>query len=591
MTMIQSKSKAVTFLMSLCISSSLFFSINAQADNAQLTQLLDADWQWSLKNNPENATLVGDNRYNNKLSDTTLAASIRANKHDQDMLAAALKIKPETLSPQEAISYAIFIQQKQQLVDAAKMYPYIVQPISQIDGLQTSLPSLVVQTPFNNAMDYHNYLARLYAIPAYVDGIIAQLQQGIKSGWVAPKVIIAPVPRQLRELRLHLAESEFAKPFAHIPKNVPRPAVFVERGNQALNDKVAPALLKLENFINTTYLPACRDTISAGNLPAGAAYYNFMVKNSTTTSLTPQQIHEIGLSEVARIRAQMQQVMNQVGFKGSFNEFSHFLNTDPQFFYTNEDDLLNGFRDIINKVYVVLPTLFARLPKVKADVKPVPALGAEEQPAAYYSPGPDDGSRAGYFAANTSKLNTRPKWGMETLTLHEAIPGHHLQISMAQEQKSLPKFRRNGWFNAFGEGWALYSESLGDEIGLYKDPYSKFGNLNDELFRAARLVVDTGIHALGWSREQAIAYLNQNTANPESDNIVEIDRYIAWPGQALGYKIGQLKIRELRQKAQLALGDKFDLRGFHNAVIDNGAMPLSVLETQIDAWIETQKQH
>ena len=255
----------------------------------------------------------------------------------------------------------------------------------------------------------------------------------------------------------------------------------MERGNQALNDKVAPALLKLENFINTTYLPACRDTISAGNLPAGAAYYNFMVKNSTTTSLTPQQIHEIGLSEVARIRAQMQQVMNQVGFKGSFNEFSHFLNTDTQFFYTNEDDLLNGFRDIINKVYVVLPTLFARLPKVKADVKPVPALGAEEQPAAYYSPGPDDGSRAGYFAANTSKLNTRPKWGMETLTLHEAIPGHHLQISMAQEQKSLPKFRRNGWFNAFGEGWALYSESLGDEIGLYKDPYSKFGNLNESM--------------------------------------------------------------------------------------------------------------
>ncbi len=568
----------------------LSFSTVQAGTNTQLDNLFESDWQWSLSHNPENATSLGDNRYNHRLSNTTLAASRIATKHEQDMLREALKIKRDALSGQDLISYDMFVLEKQQALQAATLYPYTVQPISQIDGLQSTLPSLASQTPFNNALDYHNYLARLHAIPAYVDGIIEQLQQGMKTGWVAPKVIIAPVPQQLRDLRLHIAESELAKPFDNIPKNVPRPEVFAQRGKKELAERVAPALEKLENFITTQYLPACRDSIGASSLPGGMAYYNFMVKNSTTTDLTPQQIHDIGLSEVARIRAEMQRVMDQVGFKGSFAEFTVFLNTDPRFYYTNSDDLLNGFRDIISRVYKVLPTMFAHLPAAQAEVKPIPLLGSEQQPAAYYNPGPDDGSRSGYFAANISNLNTRPKWGMETLTLHEAIPGHHLQITMAKEATGLPKFRRNGWYNAFGEGWALYSESLGDEMGFYKDPYSKFGNLNDELFRAARLVVDTGIHALGWSREQAIAYLSENTANPPSDNIVEIDRYIAWPGQALGYKIGQLKIRQLRAKAASALGDKFDIRTFHNAVIDNGAIPLSVLEAQIDTWIAQQQQ-
>lgn len=561
----------------------------AHAGTAQLDTLLESDWQWGLSHSPENATVLGDNRYNHKLTDTTLAASRVYNLHQLEMLKEALKINRANLSGQELISYDMFVIEKQQAIRAAEFYPYTVQPISQIDGLQSTLPSLVTQTPFNNAMDYHNYLARLHAIPAYIDGIIEQLQHGIKAGWLAPKVIIAPVPGQLHDLRTHLDESEFAKPFQHIPKNVPRPDVFIKRGNKELTERVAPALLKLENFINNQYLPACRDSIAASSLPAGMAYYEFMVKNSTTTELTAQQIHDIGLAEVARIRTEMQAVMDQVGFKGTFAEFSVFLNTDPRFFYTNADDLLNGFRDIIKRVYVVLPTMFAHLPKAQAEVQPIPLLGSEQQPAAYYSPGPDDGSRSGYFAANISNLNTRAKWEMETLTFHEAIPGHHLQISMAKEATDLPKFRRNGWYNAFGEGWALYAESLGSEMGFYKDPYSKFGNLNDELFRAVRLVVDTGIHALGWSRADAIAYMNANTANPPNDNIVEIDRYIAWPGQALGYKIGQMEIRRLRNKASAELGSKFDLRSFHNAVIDNGAIPLSVLDAQIDLWISQQQ--
>ncbi len=573
----------------LCTLSLSLIALSAQADNAALNSLLTTDWQWGLSHAPENATLLGDKRYNHKLSDTTLAASRVYNRHEQDMLKEALKLNRASLSGQDVISYDQFVLEKQLAVSAANIYPYMVQPISQIDGLQSTLPSLVSQTPFNNALDYHNYLARLHAMPAYVDGIIEQLQQGMKSGWVAPKVIITPVPKQLRELRLHLKDSELAKPFQTIPKNVPRPDVFAARGQKELNERVAPALLKLENFITSQYLPACRDSISASKLPGGMAYYNFMVKNSTTTDLTPEQIHDIGVAEVARIQAQMQLVMKEVGYQGSFSEFAHYLNTDPRFFYTNPDDLLNGFRSIITRTYQVLPTMFAHLPKAQAEVKPIPLLGAEEQPAAYYSPGSDDGSRAGFFAANISNLNTRPKWEMETLTMHEAIPGHHLQVSMAKEAPGLPDFRRNGWYVAFGEGWALYAESLGYELGFYTDPYSRFGNLNDELFRAARLVVDTGIHAKGWSREQAIRYLDENTANAPSDNIVEIDRYIAWPGQALGYKIGQLKIRALRAKATAALGDKFDLRGFHNAVLDNGALPLSVLETQIDLWVSQQQ--
>ncbi len=567
-----------------------FLALSAQSclANPQLDSLLESDWQWTLAHNPERATALGDRRYNHQLSNTTLAARRVENKHQQDMLKEALKIDRATLSGQDLISYDQFVYEKKLAVEANNFYPYTVQPISQIDGIQVTFPELITQTPFDNAYDYHSYLARLHAFPAYVDGLIEEMQQGMKTGWVAPKVIIAPVVAQLRDLREHLDDSELARPFKHIPASVPKPEVFAQNGKKMLAEKVAPALLKLENFITTQYLPACRDTIGASALPGGAAYYQYLIRTQTTSDMTPQQIHDLGLAEVARIHQAMQKVMDQVGFKGTFNEFSKYLNTDPRFFYTNPDDLVNGFRDIVARVYGVLPTMFAHLPKAPAEVRALPLLGSEQQPSASYQPGSDDGKVSGYFAVNISNLNTRPKWEMETLTLHEAVPGHHLQISIAKEASDLPKFRRNGDYTAFEEGWALYSESLGDEMGFYTDPYSKFGNLDDEILRAARLVVDTGIHALGWTREEAIAYMNDNTANPPNDNMVEVDRYIAWPGQALAYKIGQIKIRELRNRAAAALGDKFDLRAFHNAVLDNGPLPLSVLEQQIDTWIQQQ---
>ncbi|HEY5799750.1 MAG TPA: DUF885 domain-containing protein, partial [Burkholderiaceae bacterium] len=313
------------------------------------------------------------------------------------------------------------------------------------------------------------------------------------------------------------------------------------------------------------------------------------VREYTTTDMTPAQIHELGLQEVARIQDAMRKVIAQTGFKGAFPEFVKFVNSDPRFFYTDGETLLAGYRAIIKRAYAELPKLFAELPRSAVDVKPVPAIGAEDLGSAYYEQGTPDGSRPGYFVANTSKLETRPKWGMETLSLHEGVPGHHLQVARAQELKGLPPFRRFGWYVAFGEGWALYSESLGEEMGFYTDPYAMFGHLNDELFRAVRLVVDTGIHAQGWTRAQAIAYMDANTANPPSDNIVEVDRYIGWPGQALGYKIGQLKIKQLKARAQAELGPKFDVRGFHNTVIDNGALPLAILEQQIEAWIASRR--
>lgn len=576
-------------LKKLLILSALTCTLAVHAANPQFDVLLESDWQWTLSHAPEFATSLGDTRYNHKLSNTTLAAQRVATRHQQDMLKEARKINRSALSGQDLISYDQFIVEKQLAIDAAVFYPYTVQPVTQLDGIQITLPNLVTQTPFHSAYDYHSYLARLHALPAYVDGLIEQMQQGMKTGWVAPKVIIAPIPEQLKNLRLHLSESELAKPFSNIPAGVPKPDVFTKLGNKELTEHVAPALLKLENFITTQYLPACRDSIAASALPGGMAYYQFLINTQTTTDATPQQIHELGRSEVARLHLEMQKIMTKVGFKGSLAEFSTFLNSDPRFFYTSQDDLLTGFRSIIARIVQVLPTEFASLPKAQPEVRALPLLGSEQQPSASYQPGSDDGKVAGYFAVNVSNLNTRPKWEMETLAMHEAVPGHHLQISIAKEAVALPKFRRNGSYPVFEEGWALYAESLGDEMGLYKDPYSKFGNLNDEILRAARLVVDTGIHALGWSRDEAIAYLNTNTSNPPADNIVEVDRYIAWPAQALSYKIGELKIRELRNRAAAALGDKFDVRAFHNAILDNGPLPLSVLETQINAWIAQQQ--
>jgi uncharacterized protein (DUF885 family) len=551
----------------------------------QARALFDMDWQWRLQNRPEFATSIGDYRFDATLSDTTLAASRAATRHQRQMLEQARLIERDQLAAPNQLSYDLFVYQKERDLKAASFYLYIVQPITAQDGIHISFGQMVAQMPFATETDYRNYLARLDALPRHIDGLIEQMREATRSGWVAPKVTVRPLPAMLRQLRENLVGGALGAPFRQIPATIPKPVrdQLAAAGPAALRMKAAPALQKLEDYLRSEYLPLARDSIAAGSLPAGPDYYAFAVRDNTSAELTAADIHALGIREVARIQAAMRAAIARTGFTGSFDQFIAFATTDPRLFYSKPELLLKRYRSVIARASAGLPQLFATVPGEEIGVKSLSEAGAEKQGAAYYEAGAAD--RPAAIVVNTSRLDTRPIWEIETLALHEAVPGHHLQVARAHDIADLPDFRRYGWYAAFGEGWALYAESLGPELGLFKDPFSTFGHLNGELLRAARLVVDTGIHSLGWSRQQALDYLNANTANPPSDNEIEVDRYIAAPGQALGYKIGQLKIKALRQKAQAALGDKFDLRQFHNAVIDNGPLPLAILEQQVDRWI------
>jgi uncharacterized protein (DUF885 family) len=495
-------------------------------------------------------------------------------------------IERERLTGQNQLSYDLFVDQKERRLKAASFYPYTLQPLAAQDGIQLSFPRLVAMMPFATEADYRNYLARIDALPAHIDGLIEQMRESMRSGWIAPKAIVRAVPEMLKQLRENLVEGTLGLPFREIPATIPKQVrdEIAQAGPAALRAKAAPALLKLEEFVRAEYLPAARDSIAASSLPGGADYYQFLLSDSVGAGMTATSIHALGLKEVARIRAQMRAAIARTGFRGSFQQFSAFANSDPRLFYTNPEQLLARYRRLVARANAGLPRLFASVPSEQLGVKPAQETGSENQGAAYYQAGADGHGAA--LVINTSRLATRPLWETETLALHEGVPGHHVQVARAHELAELPEFRRYGWYVGFGEGWALYAESLGPELGFFADPFSAFGQLNSELLRAARLVADTGIHALGWSRQQAIDYLGANTANAPADNEVEVDRYIAAPGQALGYKIGQLKIAALREKAQAALGERFDLRGFHGAVLDNGPLPLPMLEQQVERWIK-----
>jgi uncharacterized protein (DUF885 family) len=404
------------------------------------------------------------------------------------------------------------------------------------------------------------------------------------------KIAIARVPGQLdAQLDPDPAKSSEYKPFLAFPTEIGQAdrERLAAAGQRAIKDSVNPAFRRLREFYDKRYLPAAREKIAASSLPPAMPYYEAVLALYTTTRMSPKEIHDLGLAEVARIGKEMDATAAATSFKGTRAEFQKSINTDPRFFYTNREDMLAGYRDIAKRADAELPRFFAELPRLPYGIR---AMQPEEgDNAEHYVRGSADGSRAGYFEANVNSLSRRPKWTMETLLLHEAVPGHHLQIARAQEMKNLPEFRRNAFFVAYTEGWALYAESLGYEMGFYTDPYTKFGNLSGEMHRAARLVVDTGIHAFGWTREQAIAYVEDNAALTPEFATAEVDRYIVLPAQATAYKIGELKIKALRAKARKELGDRFDLRRFHNAVIDNGAVPLDILEVQIDEWIAAER--
>ena len=558
----------------------------------KLYALFEEDWQWNLKEFPEGATMLGDNRYNNLLTDVSPEAWERRKAHEREMLSRIEKIDRSRLAGQDAISYDLFLLDKKLNVEGQR-FPAEYMPIDQMNGVQILFGQLAANSPFRDAKDYENYVARLAAFPKLIDQVIALMKRGIETGWVQPAVPLRSLASQIEgQITDDPLRNPLYKPFESFPQDVREAdrARLREAGKLAVAKEFVPAMKKLNQFIKESYLPAARKQVGASSLPDGAAYYQYSIRRHTTTNLTAKEIHDIGLKEVARIRKEMEEIIRKVGFKGTFQEFLTFLRTDERFYYKTAEDLVAGYALIAKRADGKLPALFAELPRTPYGLRVIPDYEAPAQTTAYYQPSAADGSRAGIYMINTYKLETRPKYEMEALSLHESVPGHHLQIARAQELKGLPNFRRNAGYTAYVEGWGLYAESLGSEMGFYEDPYSKFGQLTYEMWRACRLVVDTGMHAMGWSRERAIDFMKDNTAKTENDIIVEIDRYIVWPGQALAYKMGELKIKELRARAKRELGDRFDVRRFHNAVLDDGPLPLDLLEKRINDWIAEQKR-
>jgi len=573
--------------------SAVFAQVLSSTDAAKkLRALFDEDWEWELQHHPEAATLLGDNRFNDRLTDYSPEAIERSKTHEREVLARVQQIDRSRLSGQDVISYDLFLLDKKLLVDGFQ-YPTEYMPIDQMNGVQIALGQLAASTPFRSKKDYDDYLKRLASFSTQIDQLIALMKRGVETKWVPPAVPLRSVPGQIEgQITDDPTKSPFFDPFGRLPETIAANdrARLLESAKKVIAESLTPSFKRLDSFFKETYLPACRKDIAASSLPGGEGFYQYAIRRHTTTDLTAKQIHEIGKSEVARIHKEMEGIIHQVGFKGTFQEFLTFLRTDPRFYYTTADDLVAGYSYIAKRADGKLPQLFAELPRTPYGVKVIPDYEAPAQTTAYYQPSAADGSRAGLYMINTYKLDTRPRYEMEALTLHESVPGHHLQIARAQELKGLPDFRRNGGYTAYVEGWGLYAESLGSEMGFYSDPYSRFGQLTYEMWRACRLVVDTGMHAFGWSRQQAIDYMKENTAKTENDIIVEIDRYIVWPGQALAYKMGELKIKALRAKATKELGDRFDVRKFHNAVLDDGPLPLDLLESRINVWIAEQKR-
>ncbi|MEE9466159.1 MAG: DUF885 domain-containing protein, partial [Candidatus Neomarinimicrobiota bacterium] len=556
-----------------------------------LQALLDEDWEWTLNEYPTFASYLGDDRYNDRWTDNSLEAIARRQEYTRQTLERLLAIDRGTLSTADQLNYDLFRLEQENAIEGYTFRDELI-PVNQMGGIQLGLPTRPSLTKFRHVKDYEDYLARLNGIPQVFDQTIELMRSGIKLGWVAPRTPLVSVSDQISaQVETSVDESPFYQPFTSFPDAVG--AEDRERlsaaGRQAVAEVVIPAFNSFLTFFTTVYYPATRTEVGAWALPDGDEYYRYRVQVMTTTDLTPDEIHEIGLREVQRIRAEMEWVITESGFEGNFVEFVEFLRTDPQFYYTDPEELLRGYRDICKRVDPELMNLFGRLPRITYGVKPIPDFKAPVSTTAYYNGPAADGSRPGIFYANTYDLKARPKYEMEALAIHEAVPGHHLQIALAMELGELPNFRKYGGFTAFVEGWGLYSESLGEEMGFYQDPYSKFGQLTYEMWRAVRLVVDTGIHNKHWTRQQAIDYFLANTGLSELNITSEVDRYIVWPGQALAYKIGQLKIKGLRQQATAELGDQFDLRAFHDVVLGRGAVPLGILEEGVTAWIEESR--
>jgi len=564
---------------------------HASLEATRFRALLDSDWQWRMQQFPEWATALGDHRWDDKLRDASPEAVAHREQHAREHLKALKRVDAEALTGEDRISYDFALQDAQLAVDWQKYPAMHTRVLSAKEGVQLSLPEMMQDFPVRTEADARHALARLKAMPHRIAQDIDWLREGKRLGWVTFKASLSQVPDQIDKLLAKpLTETPLLAPFAHLPADMPadRQHELQDEATAVLQTEVAPAYLSLRKVVVDELLPASPEDGAMSAYPDGAEVYKLFMRGSTTLPLDAKAVHEIGLAEMARIHAQIDAVMKQAGFTGSYAEFADQLAHDPKYYYTSADDLLTGYRDIAKRVDPKLTKLFLTLPRTPYGIRPIPSYQGPNT-VEFYTPAAADGSTPGWFNANVIALSSRPRWDMVDLFLHEGVPGHHLQISRAHELLALPMFRRAAQVNSYVEGWALYAESLGAELGLYDDPYTHYGYLRAQAWRAGRLVVDTGIHALGWTRAQAIDYLVDSGGLAREDATAEVDRYYVWPAQALGYKLGELKIQELRRKAHDTLGDRFDLRAFNQEIIDHGALPLPVLERVVHAWMDRVK--
>lgn len=560
------------------------------SDSDSLQKILDDHWAWTLEQSPTFATSLGVRDYDDRLSDNSLAAADRRIEQTSVFISRLEALNEDALSKSENINRRLLLLDlKNDVAEAEFGARYII--MSGRGGPHRSITGLPDRLPFFTKADYDSYLARLADAPRFMAAATETLRKGVETGWVQA---CEPLDGAEDTIRFHIVDdaddSVLMKPFEEQPASISDRdwRRMKASATRTIENDVIPAISAFADFYTTDYAPNCREEPGLSALPDGGAYYDHRARVYTTTDMTTDEIHELGLREVARIRAEMQDVIKETGFEGDFKAFQEFLRTDPQFYAKTPEELMAANALVAKRADGAMTQLFTKLPRMPYTLKEVPPEIAPGTTTAYYEPPAGDGSRPGVYRVNTSKLDTRPLFEIEALTLHEAVPGHHFQIALMQESE-LPNFRRYGFFTAFVEGWGLYAESLGLDIGFYKDPYSNFGRLSYEMWRATRLVVDTGLHAKGWSKQEAMDYMAEYTALSLHNIEAEVNRYISNGGQALAYKVGELKMQELRQRATDELGADFDLRRFHDALLENGAVPLSVLEDNIDAWIAAEK--
>ena len=578
-------------LLALGLAFILSFSQPAAGEDAaseRLHKLFDEAWQFDLREDPLFATQAGDHRYDDRLPRVKEADWTRRLEKEWQFVEELEQIDADQLKGRERTSYEIFSRLRRDQIDEYEFRAYLM-PITNRSGFHLEFPELAKNLPFRNIRDYENFIKRLAAFGQYADDHIDLMRAGIKAGLVLPGAALADYERPINaQIVDDPSASLLFEPFKKFSQSV-APAEqqrLADEARHAIAESVVPGYRRFLDFMRDEYVPAARGSIAASALPHGREFYRHRVRQFTTLDLTPEQVHEVGQSEVARIRKEMDEAIRSVKFSGNFAEFVDYLRSDPRFYVDSPEQLLKEVALTLKKMDGQLPKLFKTLPRTPYGIREIPAYIAPSTTTAYYQPPPGDATLGGFYYVNTFNLKSRPLYEIEALSLHEAVPGHHLQIARQQELEDLPNFQRFAGFTAFVEGWGLYAERLGLETGFYRDPYSNFGRLSYEMWRACRLVVDTGMHYLGWTREQAIEFMAANTALTKLNIVNEVDRYIAWPGQALAYKTGELKFRELRRKAEERLGDRFDIREFHDVVLGSGAVPLTVLERIVDEYLD-----